>query len=141
MKANCRGSLALMEVPPRRSRVQHPFVRELFQDKDPFRLKRSTDSLEGNLEIGHVVERSDRNHSVEWPVVFELFDPNAAEDLPTRRNRINGNHLVPLTRQALSQLAIATSDLENPSRRAGQESPQELEVVQLRSKRRNAAPT
>jgi hypothetical protein len=141
MKANGRSRLPLMEVPFRGSRVQQPFVRELFQDQNPLPMKQSADLLESNLEIGHVMEGSDRDHSVEWPTVLELFDPNAAEDPPSGRHRINRDNLVPLPGQGPSQRAISTSDLENSGRRAGQEPLQELEVIQVRSNRRNAAPT
>ena len=64
-----------------------------------------------------MVEREAGDDRVEAELVVELFERETAEDVALGRTRIDGGHVVTVSRKGESELAVSATDLEQASRR------------------------
>ena len=69
-------------------------------------------------EIADRVQRADGDDRVEAAlVVLEILQPDAAEEISLRRERVDPEHVVPRDRERRRQLALTAAHVEHAGRR------------------------
>ena len=112
------GERAPLAVEPVERRLVHQVPPDLVDHERRAGPEQRRNTVEPVREIADRVERADGDDRVEAAlVILEILQPDPAEEISLRRERVDPEHVVPLDRERGGQLALAAADVEHAGRR------------------------
>ena len=110
----CCGERAPLAVEPVEGRLVHQIPPDLVDDQHRTGPEQRRNAVETVRQIADRVQRADRDCRIEAAlVVAEILEPDSAEEIPLRRERVDAEHVVPRDCEHRRQLTLTAAHVEH----------------------------